>query len=122
MSFVSYPHLKLLISGQMFEITVALEFFWNFKGTKHGQSQNEETMQRRLQELLCGPLICIGHSFRAKKLLGQSCPPKKNVRDMDFFFLLVRVRQSICDHAFSSSSIKLGHHKHIEQGTPRISS
>ena len=75
-------------------------------------------MQRRLQELLCGPLICIGHSFRVKKLLGQSCPPKKNVRDMDFFFLLVRVRQSICDHAFSSSSIKLGHHKHIEQGNP----
>ena len=32
MGFVSYSHLRLLISGQMFEITVALEFFWNFKG------------------------------------------------------------------------------------------
>ena len=27
MSFVSYPHLRLLINGQMFKITVALEFF-----------------------------------------------------------------------------------------------
>ena len=36
MSFFSYPHLRLLISSQMFEITVALEIFWNFKGTKHG--------------------------------------------------------------------------------------
>ena len=32
MGFVSYPHLRLLISGQMFEITVVLEIFWNFKG------------------------------------------------------------------------------------------
>ena len=28
MSFVSYPHLILLISGQTFEVTVAHEKFW----------------------------------------------------------------------------------------------
>ena len=38
MGFVSYPHLRLLTSNQTFEITVALEIFWNFKGTKHGLS------------------------------------------------------------------------------------
>jgi len=32
MCFISYVHLKLLIDGQTFKITVALEIFWNFKG------------------------------------------------------------------------------------------
>ena len=29
MSFVSYRYLLLLISGQTFEVTVVLKFFWN---------------------------------------------------------------------------------------------
>ena len=32
MGFVSYSHLILLISGQIFEITVVLKLFWNFGG------------------------------------------------------------------------------------------
>ena len=32
MSFVSYPHLIFLISGQMFEVTVAHEIFWELNG------------------------------------------------------------------------------------------
>ena len=32
MGFVSYPHLILLISGQMFEVTVAHEIFWELNG------------------------------------------------------------------------------------------
>ena len=39
MSFVSYPHLRLLISGQTFEITIGLKFFWNFKGIKRGLTE-----------------------------------------------------------------------------------
>ena len=31
MSFVSYPHLILLISGQTFEVTVAQKKFWKLK-------------------------------------------------------------------------------------------
>ena len=36
MSFVNYSHLRLLISGQMFEIAVVLEFFGILRGTKQG--------------------------------------------------------------------------------------
>ena len=32
MSFVSYPHLILLISGQTFECTVACEKIWELNG------------------------------------------------------------------------------------------
>jgi len=33
MSFVSYPHLILLISGQMFEVTITREKFWELNRT-----------------------------------------------------------------------------------------
>ena len=32
MSFISYPHLILLISGQTFKVTVACEKFWELNG------------------------------------------------------------------------------------------
>ena len=32
MDFVNYPYLILLISGQMFEVTVAHENFWELNG------------------------------------------------------------------------------------------
>ena len=48
MSFVSYLYLRLLISGQMFKITVALEtFFGTFKGTKHRLRRTKSSRQPR---------------------------------------------------------------------------